>query len=177
MVERLILVGFMGSGKTTVGRLVADRVGWEFIDFDEAIERAEGRRIAEIFRDPGEAYFRSLEADLTRRLKDLRRVVLAPGGGWVTQPGLRDLLRPGSLTVWLRVSPETAYTRCRASAGVERPLLAVPDPLARITSLLAERESHYAAADETVETDGRAPTAVADEVIGILRRRGVPVGD
>jgi shikimate kinase len=175
VVDRLILVGFMCSGKSTVGRLVADRVGWEFVDFDDAIERAEGRRVAEIFRDRGESYFRGLEADLTRRLADRRRVVLAPGGGWIAQPGLLDLLRPASLMVWLRVSPETVYERCGAAAGSERPLLAGPDPLATIRSLLAERAPRYGAADETVDTDGRDPAGVAEEIVGMLRRRGAPI--
>lgn len=169
MVERLILVGFMCSGKSTVGRLVAERLGWEFIDFDETIERAENKRIAEIFRDCGESYFRGLEADLTRRLEHRRNVVLAPGGGWISQQGLVDRLRPGSLIVWLRVRAETVYERYRSETAVERPLLQVDDPLGTMRSILAERTPSYREADEVVDTDDRGPAEVAEEIVAMLR--------
>ena len=168
MVSRVVLVGFMCSGKTTVGRLLADRLGWEFIDFDETIERKENRRIAEIFREQGEAHFRGLEAQLTEALGGVENVVLAPGGGWVTQPASVQRLRQGSVFVWLRVQPETVYARQRVQSAVERPLLAVEQPLDTIRMILADRVGLYGQADQTVDTDGRDPEDVAEEIAGLL---------
>lgn len=169
--QRIVLIGTMCSGKSTVGRLVAERLGWGLIDFDRAIEASEGTTIAEIFRDRGERYFRRLEAQLTGQLIDQREVVLAPGGGWVTQRNLVEQLRPASLMVWLRVSPEVAWERHRRQAMVERPLLAVEDPLAALRAILAEREKHYREADAAVDTDVRDPPVVAADIVALLRRR------
>lgn len=173
--ERIILVGVMCSGKSTVGRLVAERLGWSLIDFDQAIEASEGKTIAEIFRDRGETYFRRLEARLTAHLIDEREVVLAPGGGWVIQRDLVEQLRSASLMVWLRVSPERAWDRHRRQAMVERPLLAVEDPLTALRAILAEREKHYREADAAVDTDVRDPRAVASDIVALLRRRQAAV--
>jgi shikimate kinase len=167
-IDRVILVGFMGSGKSTVGRALADRLGWELIDFDEEIERAQGRPIAEIFRQAGEAAFRRLEAQLTDRLRDRRNAVMAPGGGWMVRPDLVDTLRPGSLIVWLRARPETLYRR-HLGQGVPRPLLAVERPREAIDGILAEREAHYKKAHATVDTDEKDPATVADEIVARLR--------
>ena len=168
MIERVILVGFMCSGKSTVGRLLARRLDWEFIDFDEEIERARGERIPDIFRRRGEPAFRALEADLTRDLVDRARVVLAPGGGWMAQEELVAMLSPGSRLVWLQASPEAIYRRQRQQ-GIERPLLAVEDPLAAIRELLGQREVYYRKSDVAVDTDGRDPAAVVDEILARLR--------
>jgi shikimate kinase len=169
--ERIILVGGMCSGKSTVGRLVAERLKWSFIDFDESIERSECRTVAQIFRDCGEPRFRALEAELTAELERKLGVVLAPGGGWITQPDLMERLRPGSFVVWLRVSPETAWDRHRQQSSVERPLLSVEDPLKALRAILAERGALYARADAIVDTDGRDPQTVAEEVVAALNLR------
>lgn len=169
--ERIILVGAMCAGKSTVSRLVAERLGWSLIDFDDVIEASEDKAIAEIFQTQGEPYFRKLEAELTAEVAGEREVVLAPGGGWITQEDLVERLRPGSLVVWLKVSPERALQRHRRQATVDRPLLAVEDPLAAMRSILAQRERHYRRADAIVDTDTRDPRAVAGEVIALLERR------
>jgi shikimate kinase len=129
----------MCSGKSTVGRLLAERLGWDFVDFDDAIERKENRQVAQIFREDGESRFRGLEAQLTEEVQDRQNVVLAPGGGWMTQPGLVERLRPDSLFVWLRVQPETVYARQRVQTAVQRPLLMVEQPLETIRMILADR--------------------------------------
>lgn len=169
MSDRVILVGFMGSGKSTVGALLAERLGWDFVDFDERIEREQGRSIREIFRDEGEPFFRSLEAELTERVKDRREIVLAPGGGWITQPDLVERLRGGSRMIWLRVSPDVAYRRCGERPGQTRPLLATDAPLETIRAMLAARRRLYEQADAWVDTDARTPREVADEIERLLR--------
>jgi shikimate kinase len=171
VVDRVVLTGFMFSGKTTVGRTLADRLGWAFLDFDEEIERRTGRSVAALFRERGEPAFRQLEAELTEEVAGRRRVVLAPGGGWVTQPAAVARLRPGSLFVWLRVRPETVHARWRAGGGPERPLLAGPDPTARIAALLREREPLYARADLVCDADDDGPAAIAERIARHLGAR------
>jgi shikimate kinase len=168
VVDRVILIGFMCSGKSTVGSLLAGRLDWEFVDFDQEIEGAHNLTIAEIFRDYGEEHFRRLEAELTEVVEDRRRVVLAPGGGWVTQPELALRLRDNSLTIWLRVQPDTVYRRHRLQGDVERPLLAGEDPRGDIRSLLAAREPLYQQADVAIETEGRTPAELVEEIAGLL---------
>ncbi len=155
MVDRVILTGFMASGKTSVGRALADRLEWDFLDFDEEIERREGRSIADIFRDPGEPHFRAWEARLTDEVADRRGIVLAPGGGWVTQPALVQRLRPGSLIVWLRVQPETVRARLDVAPAAVRPLLAGRDPARAIRELPAAIEAKLRG-PEGRPIDGRA---------------------
>ncbi len=154
----------MGAGKTTVGRRLAERLGWRFVDLDEWIEERAGSSVPEIFARRGEAAFRKLEAEATRELAGERRLVLAPGGGWIVQPGLLDAMRPGSRIVWLRVSATEAVRRA-TSTGVERPLLAGEDPFRTAERLLAEREPSYRAADVSVETDGRGIEDITQEIL------------
>lgn len=170
-VRRVVLVGFMTAGKSTVGRLLAERLGWRFVDFDPEIERRAGKPIHAIFEDEGEAEFRRHEARLTAELAGSASVVLAPGGGWVTQRELVDRLRPGSIMIWLRVGRDEALRRARADATV-RPLLAGADPAAA-ERLLEERERHYARADWTVDVDDRVPADVAEHLSERLREAGV----
>lgn len=156
---RVILIGFMAAGKTTVGRVLAERLGWRFVDFDEEIVRRSGETVPQIFREHGEAVFRALEARLTAELRSLDRAVIAPGGGWVTTPAALDNLPPGTLLVWLRVSAEEAIRR--VGGGRDRPLLAGADPLERARALMAERESLYRRADLVIDVDGRTPAEIA----------------
>jgi shikimate kinase len=162
-VTRVLLIGFMASGKSTVGRLLADRLGWDFIDFDEEIERRTGRSIPDIFEHEGESVFRSLEAALTDEVAPLSHVVLSPGGGWITQPGLLDRFGDETLVVWLRISPEEAVRRALHDRS-KRPLLIAPDPVARARLLLYEREPFYRLADAVVDVDGRSVASVVEEI-------------
>lgn len=171
-VARVVLLGFMASGKTAVGAALAARLGWAHVDLDREIERREGRRVAEIFASDGEARFRRLEAEATAGIGGRAGIVLSPGGGWITRPELLESLGPGTLSVWLRVSAEEAVRRAGAAPG-ERPLLAGPDPLAAARRLLADREALYARAALHVETEGRAPDEVAAEIERAARGRGL----
>lgn len=162
--RNLILIGFMGSGKTAVGRLLARSLGREFVDLDARIEAATGRTIAELFREREEHGFRAIEARLVAEVACLTGCVIATGGGVVTDPANVAALRQRGLLVWLRASPETILARVGGTALL-RPLLDVPDPLARIRALLAEREPRYAEADLAVDTDGRDVEAVVAEIV------------
>jgi shikimate kinase len=150
----VILVGLPGSGKTTVGRELARRLGRPFLDFDEEIERREGAPVSHIFARRGEAHFRRLEQALTHEVRDAGvGMVLATGGGWVTVPEVVGLLRPPGAVIYLVVAPATALRRMGALRD-RRPLLANPDPLATLERLLAERSRLYeAAADLVLDTE------------------------
>lgn len=157
--RQVVLTGLPGSGKSSVGRELARRLGWSFIDLDEAIVEREGRAIARIFAESGEERFRQLEAAATAELRDRDRLVLAPGGGWITKPAAVALIRPPALMAYLRVTPAVAAERIQASSAL-RPLLAGVDRLGRMEALLAERERLYQTADLTVDAE-----LIVDEVV------------
>lgn len=163
----MVLIGFMGAGKSTVGPLLAERLGWTFADVDAELARTSGVSVAAWFAERGEAAFRAAEAELTAELCSRDRLVLAPGGGWILQAGLESVPR-GTALVWLRVSAAEAVRRLERDPEV-RPLLAGPDPLARAEALLAERERHYAVADYNVMVDGRTPAELVSEIIEWLK--------
>jgi shikimate kinase len=168
--ERVILWGFMASGKSAVGAELARRLGWDFLDLDEEIERRDGRPVPEIFRAEGEPFFRRLEVETTRAVVGRSRTVFSCGGGWVTNPECSPLVPPASLTVWLQVSPETALARIRADReGRLRPMVDTPDPEATARRLLAAREPLYRRADLTISTDGRAVRSIAEDIEARLR--------
>ena len=156
--ERIVLVGLPGSGKSTVGPLVARRLSWRFIDLDAEIETSCGMRVAQIFDLRGEAEFRRIERELTERLAWEAEFVLAPGGGWIVHNQL-----PDALVVWLQVEPEVALDRLGEAAD-RRPLLR-PAPLARLKELLAEREQYYNKAVLHIDTNGKSADQVADAVV------------
>jgi shikimate kinase len=148
----LFLSGFAGTGKTTVGRLVAQRLGWAFIDTDEFIAAKTGRSIPQLFQEQGEPAFRALESEALAEAAKGQRAVL--------REATRELMAQG-LVVCLAALPETILARLQpaleAGNGEERPLLVSADPLERIRSLKAEREAAYASAHWTVHTDNLSP--------------------
>lgn len=163
-VARLVLVGFMGAGKSTVGPLLAHALDWDFVDLDDEIARREGIQPAEIIRRHGMERFRQLESKAARELLRRERAVVAMGGGWAARPGHMASLGRGSQSIWLRVTPETALARIRGS-DTSRPLLEVPDPHAAATALLRDRITHYRLSTITIETEGRSPDEVAREIL------------
>jgi shikimate kinase len=162
---RILLVGFMGSGKSTVGRRVARHLDWRFIDFDDVIEERVGLTITEIFRERGESFFRQIEGEVGEELLRLERVVLASGGGWPVPAGRLESLPKTTLSVWLRVSPEEAVRRV-AGEGSVRPLLDGPDPVGRARELLEVREGRYTMAHLTLDTEGTTPQELALSILG-----------
>lgn len=169
--RHIVLVGLPGSGKSTVGRAVAARLGWPFLDFDVELERRAGASVAQLFATRGEASFRELELELTRELRGGAPMVLAPGGGWVTNPVAVGLLRPPATLVHLRASPEVAMARMGGSLA-DRPLLRVADPLAELHRLAASRGVHYAVADLVLDVDVLGIQDVTELVVRVAHDGG-----
>ena len=164
----LILVGLPGAGKTTLGAALAAALNRNFLDLDAEIERREGSSVAEIFGARGEKHFRELEKKVTQELRDIGGYVVAPGAGWMTNPGCLELVRPPSILIYLQIDPARALKRMGAQS-VARPLLKRPDPLAELTKLLAEREPIYLLADHTVRVDYRNEKEVTASIVAIAR--------
>ena len=163
-VVRIVLVGFMGAGKSTVGPIVAGALGWDFVDLDDEIARREGRPPAVIIRERGVATFRRIESEAGRIVLRRERVVVAVGGGWAAEPGHLSSLGPDSVSVWLRVTEETALARIEGSA-TPRPLLEGPGRRSAAGALLRKRTHHYRRSDVTIETEGRSPEQVARAIL------------
>ena len=170
--SHVYLIGFMGAGKSTVGRRVASELGWPFADLDALVERETGRSVREIFEVAGEPAFRALETAALEALAGAASSVVACGGGVVLSDSNRALLKRSGVVVYLKVT--AAETLARVGADGTRPLLSGPGGVLAATSLLEARESLYAAvADATIETVGQSQDQVAGAVVAFLRERGV----
>jgi shikimate kinase len=159
-VLRILLVGFMGSGKSSVGRNLARLLNWGFVDFDREVEKRAGMSIPSLFEQHGERLFRTMEEAVGQEMLRRKHVVLATGGGWPCAPGRMESLPDGTLSVWLKVRQENILARVMRRQG-SRPLLDVPDPEARVRGLLEEREPWYAMAHWTLQGDDQKPGALA----------------
>ena len=162
----LYLVGMMGSGKTSTGRPLAQQLGYGFVDADAVIEQAADCSIPEIFERDGEAGFRALESQVLNAISQRHSLVVATGGGVVTQQENWGLLHSG-VVIWLDVVPEQLMQRLKADSTV-RPLLQTVDPDAALNTLLNQRRPLYAEADLTVVIDQETPDAVADGILQLL---------
>lgn len=163
----IILVGFMGTGKSVVGKRLAARLGRVFLDTDERIVASAGRSIPEIFAAEGEGGFRARETAALQELSGLDGAVIATGGGVLGHDENVGLLRQAGTLVCLTARPGVILERTRP--WKERPLLAgAPDPLAAVERLLEERAAHYALADLTVDTSDRTVEEVVDELCRVL---------
>jgi shikimate kinase len=163
--RRIVLTGFMGSGKSTVGPLVAHRLGWNFVDVDQVIETEAGTTIAEIFSREGERAFRDREHATIARLAGEDSLVLALGGGAIERTETRDLLLTGSgtLLVHLEVELATTLARCGGTEGT-RPVLA---DQANLAARYARRLPLYRTAHRSIVVDRLSPEEVADEIVGL----------
>lgn len=171
----LLLVGLPGAGKSTVGPLLAARLGIPFVDLDAEIERAAGKTVAEIFALDGEATFRRMEREATARLLEAPTCVVAPGGGWIAQPGVAALLRPPGRIIHLRVSPATALARM-GGAAADRPLLSHPDPLSALEAIWATRREAYGTADAVLDTETLSLQELVSQSAALASAWGVGVG-
>ena len=167
--ELVVLVGFMGAGKTTVGRELARVLNWSFYDLDALIEGRTGRTVPALFAEQGESGFRKLEAESLRELFETLEdepAAIALGGGAFVQEAIRQIIRDHSASVvYLDVGLEEALRRCASAPGY-RPLLQDRD---RITFLYEERLPFYRTAHIAVRTDGKTPLAVAQEIASTLQ--------
>ncbi len=173
-VRTIVLAGFMGTGKSSVGRRLAARLDREFVDTDVLVERDAGKSIARIFADHGEAEFRARERRAVRRAVEGRdggagRVVAVGGGAILDEENL-EAMRAGGPVVCLTARPEVILTRVADDTG--RPLLQGPRPLETIGALMAERADAYARADVTIETSDLTPNEGAEHVLNALADKG-----
>ena len=165
MFKNIILTGFMGVGKTSVGTRLAKDLGFTFIDSDEQIEADQKTTITEIFSTFGEPYFRDVETRVIRRLLENEGQVLSTGGGAVIREENRKAFKENGVTICLIAHPESIYDRIKHET--HRPLLQVADPLVKIRELLAAREHFYRQADFVIDTSERD----LDEVIAEIKEK------
>lgn len=157
----------MGTGKSAVGRAAAQRLGYQFIDSDQAIEESQNRTIKEIFESDGEAAFREMEKSFVQVGHPSERCVVSCGGGLIAQPGILELVKSKGPVVCLLASPRTIYDRVKGNR--KRPLLNVENPLEKIEALLKEREPVYRKAGTEVLTDARSIADVAAHVVRVYK--------
>ncbi len=162
----IVLVGFMGTGKSTVGRVIAQKLGFHFIDTDDVIEQTSKAKISDIFAEHGEVYFRDLESQAVKSVALMKNQVVATGGGVVLRSSNIDLLRTGGPIFCLNATPKAIWDRVRSSRS--RPLLRGPNPLKKIETLLDKRAPYYALADHQIETTGVSIDRVANEIISYI---------
>ncbi|HEY9624349.1 MAG TPA: shikimate kinase [Crinalium sp.] len=179
----LYLIGMMGSGKTTVGKVLAKRLGYQFFDTDAVIEKAAGQAITEIFATSGEDAFRELETNVLSQLSPYKNLAIATGGGIVLRRKNWSYLHHG-VTVWLDVPVEHLYKRLKGSTN--RPLLHDPDPLTKLRQILEQRQSLYVQADIRIpilhhensdEVADRVLEALNQAIATKLAESPKPIGD
>ena len=166
-IVNIALIGFMGAGKTSVGRLVAEQLHFDYLDTDELIVSKTGRSIAEIFKTDGEPAFRTLEHQVVGELTNRTKTVIATGGGLPVNPANLASLKAHSLVVCLWASPEKIWERVKNQT--HRPLLHDPDPQKKIRDLLALREPFYKQADVLLNTELRSVREVTQQVVHQFR--------
>lgn len=172
--KNVVLIGFMGTGKTSTGRMLASKLGCAFVDMDIKIEEEQGKPIPQIFEEQGEAYFRALERDLVKRLSKRKNVVISTGGGTVKDPrNVEDFQRTG---VVIALSASVEAILWRTSKRGERPVLDQEDKGDRrhaIEKLLAERKDMYKKANLTIDTSDMSPLQVVETILRYLKSRGL----
>ncbi len=169
--DRIYITGFMGSGKSTVGPRLASALGYDYIDIDEAIERAEGRSVREIFEEKGERYFRALERDLVQKIAHAPRLVVSLGGGTLMDPDNYLDVSGSGIIVYLKAAPEQLFRRLQTKA--DRPMLmdisgrglSEEELRIRIQQLYHAREQVYTRADITVESGEHDVGATVDLIV------------
>jgi len=169
----IILCGFMATGKSSVGRMLANRMRYEFLDMDAAIEKEEGVAITQIFASRGEPAFRALETRMVERLADVQGLIIATGGGTIVNPKNLERLKSCGVVVTLTADIPTILQR--AGSGEDRPLLQAEDRVERIKSLLQQRASAYAQADIVLDTSSLTIEEVAQQIIGRLKDLDFPL--
>ncbi len=171
--RNIVLCGFMATGKTSVGRRLAQLAGYRFLDLDAEIEKEEGVSIPEIFASRGEPAFRALETAMVERVAGETGLVIATGGGTIVNPHNLDRLRSSGVIVTLTADVPTILER--AGSGEDRPMLRADDRERRVRALLSERAPAYARADITLDTSRAGIEEAARRLLDLLRERGLPL--
>ena len=164
-VQKIYLVGFSYTGKTTIGRLLAKQLGWLFYDLDEMIVKFHKKSIPEIFNNEGEKKFRILETNTLKKLSKDTNIVVATGGGAITQKNNREIMKNG-LIICLEANPKTILTRSKKTMGTKRPLLEInqKNSEVKIKALKKKRQFFYSLSNCTVHTDNLSPEETANEI-------------
>ena len=169
MKNNIYLTGFSGTGKSTVGNLLATIMGKDFVDIDLYIEEIEGKSIPDIFTSEGEEYFRSVETESLRKISTWTEIIVSTGGGAPVSNQNIEIMENSGAIVWLKATPETIIKRLSDQSeetGVQndRPMLVSEEPLERIAKLLASRKGAYQRSDFSIDTDGKNAETVAKEI-------------
>jgi len=165
----IVLTGFMATGKTVVGKLLAEKIGFQYIGTDELIEKQTNMKISEIFAVYGEPYFRDIETEIVRKVSEFDNYVIATGGGVVLRKENMDLLEKNGIIINLTASPDKIYERAKNSN--ERPLLNIPDPKSEIIRLLNMREPYYKRCNFRINTDNLSVEEVVNECLKYIEKK------
>jgi shikimate kinase len=168
--RHIVLIGLPGAGKSTVGRMVAERLHAAYVDIDSILLRKEGKPIALIFAEKGESVFREMERKEVEAALANEPAVIVPGGGWAAQPGQLDGARGRGYFIYLKARAEIAAGRAIPSGT--RPVLMGEDPVELMRVLFTERDPYYAKADVTVQTEAKSAEKVAEEVVRLAQTNG-----
>lgn len=168
----IVLTGFMGTGKTVIGKSLARNLGWPYVDTDELIEKKAGLKINEVFAKHGEGYFRELEGKAIKSVSDFNNYVIATGGGVVLREENMDNLEKNGFVVNLYASPDVIYNRIKTND--DRPLLNKPNPKNEIERLLEERKPYYKRCNMSINTDDSNIEKIVEKIIQEINK--VPEG-
>lgn len=176
MAKNVVLVGFMGTGKSSVGSRLAQRLRMQFLDMDREIEHLLGMSVERIFRVHGEKRFRSEESIMARKLAMRENLVIATGGGVVMNPDNIEALKKNGIVVRLEATPEDILSRVSRKKGT-RPLLKKDVKVDQIKNMLKEREEYYNMADLTIDTSGKDLDDIVNNIINYIIKCNKPIGD
>ena len=166
--KNIILTGFMGTGKTAVGKELSRLLAMTLIDVDTEVEKSQKMTINEIFKEFGEQRFREIETGMIKTVSENRKVIISTGGGAVLKQENMDILRENGIIVCLTATPDTILQR--TSNNSDRPLLQVENPFKKINDLLQARKPYYEKADIMIDTEDKTPLQIAEEIIEKVKR-------
>ncbi len=174
MTKLIFLTGFMGSGKSTIGPILANTLGWDFFDLDGIIEKKENASVSRIFEEKGEEYFRKLESEILKELSSKENSIISLGGGTITIKGNVELLKKSGKIIYLRISPESAYYRLRNKR--DRPILTKDGTvnlgkdefISKINHLLEKRKEYYEQADFIIDADKISLGKTVDKIVKLI---------
>ncbi|MCA1927802.1 MAG: shikimate kinase [Calditerrivibrio sp.] len=161
--KNIFFIGFMGTGKTTISKLVSEKLGMKWVDLDEIITKRENKNIVNIFKENGEQYFRELEREVLREIADEGGYVVSTGGGIVIVNENMEIMKKNGIVVTLAASPEVIFERVKDDQ--DRPLLQVSNPMEEIKRLMFERAHFYIKGDIIIDTSYGSPEELAEEII------------